>query len=1153
MLKRKILAFTVAVSMIINSYVAMAMSNIDESDSSNNINGLSQIGNSNYIPNSKNIQNNSLSTVYVSDTGTPDASGKDENNPISDLNRAIDLVKPNGIIKINGNITVDDLNFPNKSFIIDGSVPQSDIRNRITFLGDVIFQNLIYLYNLDLEFISSDKDCIFINGSIVNLKNTSILGYPNIYLGSKNENLYDEKSTLTIYNDNKLNMEIENVYLGGYGGKTISTASIELQNVDINGFVDGDNVTDRSYVTIMDNCTIPVIKNILKIIIEDNSSMYITDNIHNVRELYGDKSSITINDKSKIDIDYLYGDIELYFDKNIVKTGNVITCKNIVGDVFISSDLIRQGYRVNKINSNGLVQIAILNQFNENMQTNYPPNIKHPKDLVIVEGSTADIRKGVSAWDFEDGDLTDAIVYPNIDLRTLSAGTHSIIYKVKDKDGNLTESSRTVHVIAKSHPIINGAEDVKLKIGEVDLFNPLDGITVTDNKDTDLTATYSGAVGKPKPGTEESFELIYTVTDSDNNTTSVTRTITVTNYMPEIKGLTDVDIKKGDYFDFMKDVTATDYEDGAVSDIKIENMIDTNIHGKYKMIYLATDTDLNTTKATRNIIVRNSIDWTEITPSKPIKPTITPTIKWNKTTQVVKYTGKEAIVEEPIVEFPNNEKYDYTIKYTYKPVKTQSEFIQGLPTKVGEYEVKATVIATDKYNTATTNTNMILKIEKIKLNPPVISPNGGTVPQQVEITSDNKDADIYYTIDGSDPLNKSIKYTGKINVDKSMVIRAIAVCGDVSSAESTAIFIKDEAEVEFDFDKDDLTEVPDSLKDLGYTDVSQIKNKMYSVLVQQIGDKFNSQNTLTYDVKLRYSLDNGKTWVYATAENFPANGVEVKLEYPKGTTKETHNFRAVHMFTDAVNGFLPGQTETPKVIKDSDGIRFTVNGLSPITITWIDIKNDNQGGDSSGNDDNHNDNSSNNDYDYEYENKQDSFWKDVENKINALNNAGTLKVNAGSFDKLPVSTMNAILSKSNINVIIEWDGGKSIILTPQNALKEENRIYYPLAYLEKLNLTVSKNEANQNYINPTTGGVLEITAPKVSDSINEHVITDVNRGIAENSELAIRGIEKDIVNNIQSEPQKKTVNNILFTVIAMITAITGGVFFIFKKRILKNK
>ncbi len=1150
MLKRKILALTLAVSMILNSYAAMAMSNIDESNSLNNINGLSQIGNSNYIPNSKNIQNNSLSTVYVSNTGTPDASGKDENNPISDLNRAIELVKPNGIIKIIGNITVDNLNFPNKSFIIDGSVPQSDIRNKITFLGDVIFQNLIYLYNLDLEFISSDKDCIFINGSIVNLKNTSILGYPNIYLGSKNENLYDEKSMFKIYNDNKLNMEIENIYLGGYEGKTISTASVELKNVDIKGSVNGDNVIDRSYVTIIDNCTIPVIENILKIIIDDNANMNITDNIHNVREIYGDKSAITINDKSKIDIDYLYGDIELYFDQNIVKTGNVITCKNFVGDVFISDDLIRQGYRVNKIQSNGLIQIAVLDPLSGNMQTNYPPNIKHPKDLVIVEGATADLRKGVSAWDFEDGDLTDAIVYPDVDLRTLTAGKHPIIYKVTDKDGNLTESSRTVYVIAKSYPVIHGAEDVKLKVGEVDSFNPLDRITVTDNKDTDLTATYSGTIGKPKPGTEESFELIYTVTDSDNNTTSVTRTVTVTNYMPEIKGLTDVDIKKGDSFDFMKDVTATDYEDGAVSDIKIEKMIDTNIQGQYEMIYLATDTDLNTTKAIRNITVRDSIDWIEITPSKPIKPTVTPTIKWNKTTQVVKYTGKEAIIEEPIVEFPNNEKYDYTIKYSYKPVKIQSEFTQGLPTKVGEYEVKATVIATDKYNTATTNKNMILKIEELKLNAPVITPNGGTVPQQVEIISDNKDADIYYTIDGSDPLNKSIKYTEKINVDKSMIIRAIAVCGDVSSAESTAIFINEGDELEFDFDKGDLTEVPDSLRDLGYTDVSQIKNKMYSVFVQQMGDKFNSNKTLTYDVKLRYSLDNGKTWVYATPENFPANGVEVKFEYPKGTTKETHDFKVVHMFTDAVNGFLPGQMETPKVTKDSDGIRFTVNGLSPITITWIDIKNDSQGGDSYGNDSNHS-NSSNNDY--EYNNKQDSFWKDVENKVNALKNGETLKVNAGSFDKLPVSIMNAILSKSNINVIIEWDGGKPIILTPQNALKEENRIYYPLAYLEKLKLTVPKNEANQNYINPTTGGVLEMTAPKVSDSINEPVITDVNRGIAENSELASRGIEKNIVNNAQSEPQKKTGNNILFAVIAMIIAVTGGVFFIFKKRTFKNK
>ena len=87
-------------------------------------------------------------------------------------------------------------------------------------------------------------------------------------------------------------------------------------------------------------------------------------------------------------------------------------------------------------------------------------------------------------------------------------------------------------------------------------------------------------------------------------------------------------------------------------------------------------------------------------------------------------------------------------------------------------------------------------------------------------------------------------------------------------------------------------------------------------------------------MKLQFSPDDGKTWVDATEENFPAGGLTVTLPYPSGTGKDSHKFVVSHMFT---TGNKAGTTETPSVTKTADGIQFTVTGLSPVSVAWSAI------------------------------------------------------------------------------------------------------------------------------------------------------------------------------------------------------------------------
>lgn len=72
--------------------------------------------------------------------------------------------------------------------------------------------------------------------------------------------------------------------------------------------------------------------------------------------------------------------------------------------------------------------------------------------------------------------------------------------------------------------VINGAEDITIRVG--DSFDPKSGVTATDKEDGDITSkiVIKGSVDTSKAG---EYVLTYSITDSDENTTTMTRKITV--------------------------------------------------------------------------------------------------------------------------------------------------------------------------------------------------------------------------------------------------------------------------------------------------------------------------------------------------------------------------------------------------------------------------------------------------------------------------------------------------------------------------------------------------------------------------------------------------------------------------------------------------
>lgn len=125
---------------------------------------------------------------------------------------------------------------------------------------------------------------------------------------------------------------------------------------------------------------------------------------------------------------------------------------------------------------------------------------------------------GFAAKDNYDGDITDRVI------RTEEEG--SIFYAVTDSSGNPAVVERKIPYHDPVPPVIElaGGENLEISTG-ICHWEP--GFTATDNVDGDLTesVTVEGEVDWLTPGT---YPVTYAVTDAYQNTTTVTRNVTVT-------------------------------------------------------------------------------------------------------------------------------------------------------------------------------------------------------------------------------------------------------------------------------------------------------------------------------------------------------------------------------------------------------------------------------------------------------------------------------------------------------------------------------------------------------------------------------------------------------------------------------------------------
>lgn len=221
---------------------------------------------------------------------------------------------------------------------------------------------------------------------------------------------------------------------------------------------------------------------------------------------------------------------------------------------------------------------------------------------IILLDSDFDPMENVRAYDQVDGDITDRIEIIKNDVDTSIVGNYEVIYKVSNNRGK--EATKTVVITVKSDtpPVINVSN---IEILQYQSYNPFHNVIATDNEDGNISyklQVISNNVNNTKVG---EYKVKYRVVDSDYNYVDKEITVIVRPSDKPFINAVNRTIERGQTIDLLENVTATDNEDGDLTDSinLIAGNVNTNIPGVYYVTYSVTDNDNNRVNKTVSITV----------------------------------------------------------------------------------------------------------------------------------------------------------------------------------------------------------------------------------------------------------------------------------------------------------------------------------------------------------------------------------------------------------------------------------------------------------------------------------------------------------------------------------------------------------------------
>ena len=171
------------------------------------------------------------------------------------------------------------------------------------------------------------------------------------------------------------------------------------------------------------------------------------------------------------------------------------------------------------------------------------------------------------------------------------------------------------------------------------------------------------------------------------------------------------------------------------------------------------------------------------------------------------------------------------------------------------------------------------------------------------------------------------KVTARVNPDNSVTVTVSNVTGDIALTASSDV-------VKFRTEKSDLDTVPAELEDM-YSAPEEMQSDLRAV-VKETDSRITDDRIVLFDIELQYMVEDSHTWVKATPAQFPADGITVTIPYSDlgSDVNSSDDFVVIHMFTTDMNGQTIGDTESITPVKEENGLRVTVNSLSPFAIGW---------------------------------------------------------------------------------------------------------------------------------------------------------------------------------------------------------------------------
>ncbi|MDX6047569.1 immunoglobulin-like domain-containing protein, partial [Bacillus paranthracis] len=399
------------------------------------------------------------------------------------------------------------------------------------------------------------------------------------------------------------------------------------------------------------------------------------------------------------------------------------------------------------------------------------PVLTAPTKTTINVGDKFDPMAGVSATDKEDGDITDKVTVDG-SVDTSKPGTYELTYTVSDSKGHKVTAKQTVTVkqtvVPKDEvPVLTAPTKTTINVG--DKFDPMTGVKAIDNEDGDITdkVTVDGSVDTSKPGT---YELTYTVSDSNGHTVTAKQTVTVkqkvetTNEAPVLTVPFTTSLSVGEKFDPMADVSASDKEDGNLTNkIKYKGNVDTSKPGKYIVEYWVVDSKGVNATATQSVIVKENEETPDMEPklTVPTKTTINVGDTFNP------LSGVKAI---------DNEDGDIINKVTVDGSVDAS--------KPGTYELTYTVLDSKGHTVTAKQTVIVKQTVETKDEDPVL-----TVPTEVTIHVGDK----YNPLSGVKAIDKEdgditdkVIHMGEVDTSKAGNFEVKFLVRDASGNEVTA-------------------------------------------------------------------------------------------------------------------------------------------------------------------------------------------------------------------------------------------------------------------------------------------------------------------------------------------------------------------------------